>query len=329
MISLAIYLTFTATCFVALASDGGVQVSLYEVGPHDEEIKNELTGGQLITRNLSCFDRETVDLIAQQENTFDFSTSQNERPDEQGFMNTSEKRSNSTVDLPLKLNLKFSESSQPTESIALYHLRHLATIARILNDVEIRREGLDYQAAYPASDVTFREDEVDVIQLPVSSVAGEPSGMQLKRVPTYCKALLSDNECLQNAVRSTLPHSLDQIRACVDVLFQNLVKYHSFFRLPSSRLNVTRLANSCVQDSLKRFSERTVKCFHGSAASNKTALDSSVQKYQSDPYKKFSFDFNQTVDALRSASSARYSSSIDFWFWFFSTLLFHFMNRAT
>lgn len=303
-----------------------MRVTLYEVGPHDREIQKELTSSQLVTRNLSCFDRETVDLIGSAI-SLDVSSVRNEPPDDKGFMHISDDRSNFTVDLPHALNLQFSDQIQPTEPVANYHLNHLATISRILNDVEFQNATLRYRDAYPVSNVTFREDEVDVVQLPYSGVSDEPSGLQLRRVPVYCKALLSDKECVQNAVRSTLPHSLDEIKSCVDVMFQNLVKFHSFYRLPSAQLNVTRLSNNCIQDSLKRFSERTVKCFHGPA--NESAVDSNAWRYnrRRDPQKTFSFDFDSIVKELKSNSASRLTLAHQLWAGLLCAVSFHLVTR--
>lgn len=144
-----------------------------------------------------------------------------------------------------------------------YHVRHLLMLLRMLHATPAP-ESLG-PATYNATDampaVPFRVF-LDNRELSVCAECRTTDRRQLRilYVPKRCRALLSDYECRYERVAQYLPHTVEQIRDCVDRWFTNLVRLHDYLDLDETIVNATALTNNCTVNIVNSLKRRNVAC---------------------------------------------------------------------
>lgn len=316
----------TAWCLsLAVASATGTRsilVSLYNLQRTNAEQNRELRLDQMVNVTMSCFDLTNSSDTDTSNSLFKFDVNAGVE-DDRDYVDDHRSANETIVRLPERVAF-VDDSSSLSTSDKMYHVRHLMSLGRMLAGGGIHgRNGVVFDDVLVKVKLVKGFDEL----------ATGPE-LRLIRMKDYCRALLSDYDCTYNRIASYLPHSLEEIKTCVDIWLHNSVMFHSFFNLQDAQLNASTIASDCFADALmlgavgERSRDtvvtmgavRTIKCFHtneddnddndderrtAAASPSSVALAINVKKY----YESLHDPKNATMDAftsMRSSSTRNY-----------------------
>jgi hypothetical protein len=258
-------LSSSSKAAVPVGFEQSIIVSLYSVGKTDHETNRELQYDQMVNYSMSCFDVtnssgsvSALQSVVRKAFTFHVmdggvtdddgsgSGSAENGQNDQNSPDNSTQHTDLEVTVPLVARLSFESGT--SGSVKIYHVQHIATLARMMAN----------QPSTPSVKFTFYEpgylvrvklvDSIDHLSAPWP--VNTEHTLRLVRVRDACRALLNDYDCVHNRIDSFLPHSTDEFRQCIDTWLHNMVMYHSFFPLPDVRINATAIANPCFAEVL-------------------------------------------------------------------------------
>lgn len=282
----------------------GVLLSLYRVPATADDELVDMPAGNRVKTSMNCYDSS---IVTKNHTSRMFSFDETDlRPLLTTVEEASSLSNHSTI--PIAAEVRFRQLTMDADedlaTLARYHHRHLAMLARTVY-------GGDRQAAVydplDSLDLGLEVDDDDDNQ-----TANRTTRLWLRQVPRQCWAMLSDVDCTENRLSTLLPHTMPRIQQCIDIWFDNLLRFHTFYRLSDRLLNLTNLSNPCLREVLQQQRARLVRCLEEKQqllANRRRRLDNATSKSLSSPLPPMPpLYVSKFIDAMRVSSGATTSS---------------------